>query len=452
LNALRVVAAMASFVGCSTNAAVDTNATNEGGLPRETSADAGAPEDGSFDDTASEHPNGDTDAALDASERVDANSSRDSAADVESSPPDSAADAGKRPVVSAFYVATSGSDSNPGTLAAPFASLARAQSAMQGSATIKTTYLRAGRYTIESTLNLSSVDDGETWSTYPGDADQSAVLVAGASTSKIFNLYDSASVENITLSYLTFDGGSSGGSGAAAVFLSGNGNEIRVQSNLFQNNSNQSDFYVYNSDSVYFQGNVSGPNELQPISAHLTDSKMHSHLFFTDNNLSHFSRMGFEIQTNSSGFAFQDVHIDRNVIANTGTGNSAGNIAISFVSGASVLCNTVWGNVISGISGNAEWGLELGTNNTSVEYNSTTNIDAPMFFSAASGSEVENNTLTNWHAGAPYYNYAYNEDGGFNDTQWIGMNDLNGSSVTGWTGEPGASVKPTVCSPSAAFP
>ncbi|MGB6026025.1 MAG: hypothetical protein WBG40_12585, partial [Candidatus Sulfotelmatobacter sp.] len=45
-----------------------------------------------------------------------------------------------------FYVAPNGNDNNPGTLAQPFATLGKAQSAMRASSSIKTTYIRAGLY------------------------------------------------------------------------------------------------------------------------------------------------------------------------------------------------------------------------------------------------------------------------------------------------------------------
>jgi hypothetical protein len=82
------------------------------------------------------------------------------------------------PIVTAFFVATNGSDSNTGTITSPFATFAKAQTAMQGSTT-KTTYLRAGTYPRTATFTLTTADDGETWSTYPGDPVDSAVLDGG---------------------------------------------------------------------------------------------------------------------------------------------------------------------------------------------------------------------------------------------------------------------------------
>ena len=79
----------------------------------------------------------------------------------------------------AFYVATNGNDGNPGTLAAPFATLQRAQQAMEGSV-VKTTYIRAGTYSLAGGgLNLTSADNGETWMTYPDDPIDSAILDGG---------------------------------------------------------------------------------------------------------------------------------------------------------------------------------------------------------------------------------------------------------------------------------
>ena len=96
-------------------------------------------------------------------------------------------------LVPAFYVATNGSDSNAGTLASPFATLGKCQTAMEGSSSIKTCYIRAGTYQPASPgggcssnnvmLNLSSPsDNGETYSYYPPDGVASAVLNGGASS------------------------------------------------------------------------------------------------------------------------------------------------------------------------------------------------------------------------------------------------------------------------------
>jgi hypothetical protein len=93
----------------------------------------------------------------------------------------------------AYYVATTGNDSNPGTLSQPFATLGKCQTAMQGGST-KTCYVRAGTYTptgvstsgcsagLTAVLYLTTpADDGETWSYYPADGYGTAVINGQAS-------------------------------------------------------------------------------------------------------------------------------------------------------------------------------------------------------------------------------------------------------------------------------
>jgi hypothetical protein len=83
--------------------------------------------------------------------------------------------AGAAPSGPGFYVSATGSDSNPGTQAAPFATLARAQQAMENSS-IKATYVEGGTYHMSSTLTLTAADNGETWQYYPASGVDSAVL------------------------------------------------------------------------------------------------------------------------------------------------------------------------------------------------------------------------------------------------------------------------------------
>jgi hypothetical protein len=117
-----------------------------------------------------------------------------------------------------FFVATSGDDSNPGTITAPFATLTKAQSAMQASAMVKTTYVRAGMYSLSAgtgkcmygsyttALVLGSADAGETWSYYPPDGAGSAML-DGGSTSPTTGIGCAFAVQasNVTISGLGFE-------------------------------------------------------------------------------------------------------------------------------------------------------------------------------------------------------------------------------------------------------
>lgn len=100
----------------------------------------------------------------------------------------------------AFYVAPSGSDSAPGSIAAPFATIAHCQAAMQASGDVKTCYIQAGTYNLTSlgdpcgisangeAIDLEAADNGETFSGWPLDPPGSAIL-AGGSTSNSTGVY-----------------------------------------------------------------------------------------------------------------------------------------------------------------------------------------------------------------------------------------------------------------------
>jgi hypothetical protein len=93
-----------------------------------------------------------------------------------------------------YYVAPTGSDSDPGTLAAPFQSIYKAQHAMRNSA-VKVTYVRAGFYKPKSStkadgdgceyggqgvIDLQPADSGETYQYYPADGPNTAIFDGGA--------------------------------------------------------------------------------------------------------------------------------------------------------------------------------------------------------------------------------------------------------------------------------
>ncbi len=77
-----------------------------------------------------------------------------------------------------FFVAPTGSDSNPGTLAAPFATIAKAQAAVRGivgnSNSSVVVMLRAGTYFQTEPLSFTTADSGTksveiSWQNYPGE-------------------------------------------------------------------------------------------------------------------------------------------------------------------------------------------------------------------------------------------------------------------------------------------
>ena len=71
------------------------------------------------------------------------------------------------PAQASYYVALNGSDTADGSASSPFATLQRAQRAMQQSA-IKVTQINAGTYHLSSPLTLTEADQGETWEAVAG--------------------------------------------------------------------------------------------------------------------------------------------------------------------------------------------------------------------------------------------------------------------------------------------
>jgi hypothetical protein len=157
----------------------------------------------------------------------------------------------------AFYVSTTGLDSNPGTLSAPFLTLAKAQGAMQASSSIKTTYIRAGSYLLPSLdcggggncgLNLIAADEGETWSYYPPDGVDSADFTGGstsASTGLVVAIYVSGG--NITINGLSIHDFA-----YAGINSNGGADNLVIENNLLFNQ--------------YYASNDSNPGAISIVS------------------------------------------------------------------------------------------------------------------------------------------------------------------------------------------
>ncbi len=71
------------------------------------------------------------------------------------------------PAQASYYVALNGSDTADGSASSPFATLQRAQLAMQQSS-VKVTQINAGTYYLANPLTLTAADQGETWEAVPG--------------------------------------------------------------------------------------------------------------------------------------------------------------------------------------------------------------------------------------------------------------------------------------------
>lgn len=113
----------------------------------------------------------------------------------------------------AFYVATSGNDGNDGSVNRPFATLSRAKSAMESSAT-HTTYLRGGAYSPAGSLTLTGADAGFSILAYPGEAPILDGRAAGLAFIIVLN-----NTNHVTIDGLTFTNSISTTGDFAALYL-----------------------------------------------------------------------------------------------------------------------------------------------------------------------------------------------------------------------------------------
>jgi hypothetical protein len=104
----------------------------------------------------------------------------------------------------------------------PFQTLAKAQVAMRLSSTVKAVTIRAGIYSIASTLSLDWSDSAELWISYPREI---AVLDAGGTGGVTLS-----GVNHVKFQGLTFQN-----MGATGLYLSGGSNTISIQWNTFYN-------------------------------------------------------------------------------------------------------------------------------------------------------------------------------------------------------------------------
>ena len=141
-----------------------------------------------------------------------------------------------------YYVSTTGSDSNNGTSpSTAFATLGKAQTAMQGGS-IKTTYLEPGTYTLTASytlmyVTLTSADNGETWSGDPGYPWSSAVINASGDFGNVFfiNGGSNITITNMTLKNFVYHGVGIHGGAAAGYAHSFNFNTGLASGNTVSN-------------------------------------------------------------------------------------------------------------------------------------------------------------------------------------------------------------------------
>ncbi len=356
-----------------------------------------------------------------------------------SDPPSVGTGAGSAPSGTGYYVSPNGSDNNPGTLAAPFATLARAQEAMEGSS-IKTTYVEGGTYNLGSTLTLTAADNGESWDYYPPSGVDSAILNGGGSLQTMIELdasnvtIDGLTIENYANFGIHHDGGSTltgitiencniGNSTATGTWQSGavfidNVNGITISHNYIH--SVQSEgiaLFAFNSGDVLDNVNITGNVVLDAVQG-MTDG---GGIYVSDHD----------------GYHGTNTSITDNYVAGYGSASSSRAAGIYLDDSASYW--TVTGNVIgppnpaSPNSSQSDYAFEVnnGIDNTIadnvVDLGSTGNVYAVLWFygdnpttsltgpSQSGETFAHNIVLTNFAGGdspAEHGAYAFFENSG----------------------------------------
>jgi hypothetical protein len=228
---------------------------------------------------------------------------------------DAASDAGPDSAIVltpfAYYVATDGEDTNPGTLEQPFATLGKAQSAMRASSTYKTTYVRAGTYTpgaaggncvwgnaAGSSIELTAADSGETWSAYPPDGFGTAML-------------DGQSTMGTS--------GTTGGNGAGCGFGASNAENVTIVGLGFENYRYSAIWAFAMTDFVVQDNLIEGTTSAAFGAASIIITASPGALV-ANNYVHDVAYMGIVIDDNSmTGGSMSDTTVENNVVLNSCT-------------------------------------------------------------------------------------------------------------------------------------
>jgi hypothetical protein len=315
---------------------------------------------------------------------------------------------------------------------------ANIQQAINSAPSGTTIVFKAGVYNVSQVINLKS---GVSLQGQPG-----AELLSNGNV----GIFKGLGVHDINISGFTFDGRNGGPSNSGAIYLdsstgSGSGtpsNNIHISNNTFQNwtNNTGSDLWLWHTQNTYVQGNTF-KNGWEAV-GWSTDpgAPPLNNLVVSNNTITGMKFIGIETGFDST---VSNVHIDNNKISNIG------DMSISFVAGPSsggrVLSGTVWGNQIDGAHSGGTL-VELGDHaaafNVTVSQNVLSNHEWGMMFAHTAGTAVLNNTFTN-------VQNPFSDDGGYDGTEWIGANTINGVTKTGWAGHH-YGTEPTTFSPSTA--
>jgi hypothetical protein len=344
----------------------------------------------------------------------------------------------------ALYISPNGDDTKGCSFEQPCQTFEGAQKAM-ASSSVKTTYVRAGTYLRSQTYVFG---DGETWLGYPCDGPQSAIIDAtGMQTGPAFSC---EGCSNVVLWGFKFLSAPMKGNN---ITLAG-GRNVHIDNNVFSGNLpsyDESDIQSFNGNDIYIRGNTfESDASAEPISTPFTETGSFAGLNITDNSFNGCQRWCVESQIQLTSISVSDLHIDRNTFTNfQGPNNQCGDgdhyygaVAAegpAMASGQWATNATIWGNTLTLPSGtnSCVGGINASWTGTSVEYNTMSYVGAGFSIGQTPGTEFENNTLTLRTTGSVENcssagsACAFTSGSGYDGAEWIGVNTINSSQVTG---------------------
>jgi len=199
------------------------------------------------------------------------------------------------------------------------------------------------------------------------------------------------------------------------IVINGGGADIHIVNNTFTNFN--ASMWIWAANRVYVQSNTFDTG-IQPISSRMNGGSLDTQVI-SDNVIRNVSRMG--IETGHFGTSFANFHFDRNDIQ---TRNVLAMSIIGYYDS-----ETIWGNNLHGNN----WGIEVGNGanqrvKITVSQNVLTDNNWGIGPSHCPGTVIEGNTMT--RVGAPFI-----KDGGYDGTEWVGINTIDGKQVRGAFGK-----------------
>lgn len=275
-----------------------------------------------------------------------------------------------------FYVATSGNDANPGTLASPFRTIAKGLAVIRAGDTL---YIRGGTYNEGINSNHQTIPTGTSWSDAPlisGYSGETVVLTGHLNM-------DHSYIQYVVFSNLVLDGG-------AASFFNG-AHHVRLQNSVVKNAATQGIHGAYTSDIQFIN-----------LKVHNNGSTKYDHGIYAA--IKNMLIDGCEFYDNSGyGIHIYDTsgsRADNSIIRNNRVYNNRGAAGVILSYGTNIqFYNNIVYNNLNGVSANYSASNVQFYNNTIYNHPQGSGVEVG---GGASSTIVRNNIL--YQNGTPIIN------------------------------------------------